>query len=65
MVNITFEKIKNYCLTLTAFFISVRTVSSFSICGGNGYPKLEAQLSSELQKVNTKYQEIEKFKPTN
>ena len=50
---------KKLFLTTTAFFLVAGPLASSVFAEETDVQKLEAQLSSELQKVNTKYQEIE------
>ena len=46
-------------MTITAFFLVAGPLAPSVFAEETDVQKLEAQLSSELQKVNTKYQEIE------
>ena len=50
---------KKLFLTTTAFFLVAGPLAPSVFAEETDVQKLEAQLSSELQKVNTKYQEIE------
>ena len=50
---------KKLFLTTTAFFLVAGPLAPSVFAEETDVQKLEAQLSSELQKVNTSYQEIE------
>ena len=53
------KKIKHIVLTLMAFILVSGPLAPSVFAEEADIQKLEAQLTSELQKVNTKYQEIE------